>query len=616
MERKGPVERRKYLRFDLETKVKIHVKKRKDSKASLRKITGQSKNFCIEGICFTSDSKLKPGTKIKLEIFLSTEKKPLQLEGEVMWSRLEHSAPDKVMVDTGVKLKAITKTDESRLFASILAKHKQLEKALSDSESKYRTLLKNIPQRIFYKDLNSVYLLCNESYADDLNIYPDEIRGKTDYNFYNRKLAEKYIADDKRIIQTGEKEEVEEKYIRRGEEIIVNTIKAPVRDEKGNIIGIFGIFWDITDRKKAEEELRRSEADYHTIFDSVNDGIFVYNIETGKTIAVNRRLSQLFGYSREDFKRLNLALLGSGRPPYTQEEALSWQKKSIMAGPQLFEWQVKNKSGRLFWVEVHLKKVLIGEKECVLGVVRDINERKKAQAEVEKAMVIKSEFISMVSHELRTPITSIQEGINIVLEEGCGKVNRHQKKYLDIAKRNVDRLSRLINDVLNFQKLEAGKMEFNIQKNSVNETVKEVYKAMKTLAAGKKLTFSLHLEGKLPAIKFDKDKIIQVLTNVIDNAIKFTSEGGISVTTVKKGNTICVSVKDTGCGIRKEDMPRLFHKFEQLSSVKYRKTGGTGLGLAISKRIIGAHKGKIWAESKFGEGTTFYFLLPIKEKRG
>lgn len=138
-----------------------------------------------------------------------------------------------------------------------ITEHKEAENALQQSEIKHRTLLENLPQRIFLKDGNSVYVSCNEHFASDLNIKPDEIVGKTDYDFFPKELAEKYRADDKRIIESGQTKDIEEKAILQGREMIVHTVKTPVKDEQGNIIGVLGIFWDITKRKKMEEELDR-----------------------------------------------------------------------------------------------------------------------------------------------------------------------------------------------------------------------------------------------------------------------------------------------------------------------------------------------------------------------
>jgi signal transduction histidine kinase len=218
----------------------------------------------------------------------------------------------------------------------------------------------------------------------------------------------------------------------------------------------------------------------------------------------------------------------------------------------------------------------------------------------------------MVSHELRTPLSAIEEGITIVADGIAGELNRDQKEFLDLAKRNVHRLARLINDVLDLRKLEAGKTEFHMAENDVNESVKEIYETMHSVVRGKRLDFAIKLEDDLPKTKFDRDKIIQVLTNLVNNALKFTEKGGITLVTGRKDNSIQVSVQDTGPGIKKTDLPRLFHQFEQIKKGSHRTPGGTGLGLFISKEIVEAHGGKIWAESEFGKGSTFHFTLPTE----
>ncbi len=251
-----------------------------------------------------------------------------------------------------------------------------------------------------------------------------------------------------------------------------------------------------------------------------------------------------------------------------------------------------------------------------IETLQDITERKRIEKSLKEAMEVKSQFISMVSHELRTPLTAIKEAIAIVLDGSAGEINDEQKDFLDMAKRNVDRLARLIHNALDFQKLERGKMEFNIQENDINEVVKDIWNTMSSLARDAGLDFSIRLKDKLPSITFDKDKITQVLVNIVNNAIKFTNEGRIVIATSQEGNVVQVSVRDTGPGIKKKDLSKLFHSFEQLSAPRGEKMGGTGLGLAISKEIVEKHRGKIWAESKVGQGTTFHFILPVKEQRG
>jgi signal transduction histidine kinase len=255
-----------------------------------------------------------------------------------------------------------------------------------------------------------------------------------------------------------------------------------------------------------------------------------------------------------------------------------------------------------------------------LNLLEDIQEEKekveKYSKDLEEALRIKADFTSMVSHELRTPLTAIKEGIALVIDGTTGELNKDQKEFLGIAKRNVDRLARLINDVLDLQKLESGKLTFMLAPEDINGLVHEAYDTMITIAKNKALDIELKLAEGLPNIVFDRDKITQVLTNLVNNAIKFTDAGKITITTENKGNVIQVSVKDSGPGIKEEDIPKLFRHFEQLEKGTERRTGGTGLGLAISKEIVEMHGGKIWAESVYGQGATFIFNLPIVERKG
>jgi len=247
----------------------------------------------------------------------------------------------------------------------------------------------------------------------------------------------------------------------------------------------------------------------------------------------------------------------------------------------------------------------------ILITIEDITEHKKAEEKIKEIANMKSEFISNVSHELRTPMTAMKEGIDLVLDGLAGDINEEQKELLGIAKKNVDRLTRLINDVLDFQKLESGKMKFNLEANDVNQIVNDVYKIMVFPAKNVDLDFLLELDQNLPKVKFDSDKITQVLTNLVNNAMKFTEKGNITIKTSKTKDAVQVSVSDTGYGIKKEDLPKVFDGFEQLSSGGQRKTGGTGLGLTISKEIVEQHGGKIWVESELGKGSKFMFTLPL-----
>jgi signal transduction histidine kinase len=292
-------------------------------------------------------------------------------------------------------------------------------------------------------------------------------------------------------------------------------------------------------------------------------------------------------------------------------KAQEMMKIAMEKGSHFFEWMYKRMDNTEFPATVLLTSTEIKDEKVLQATVRDITESKKAEKEMKEAVEMKAKFVSTASHELRTPLTAIKESINLVHSEMTGPLNDNQKEFLGIAKRNVDRLARLINDVLDFQKICAGRMVFNLQSASINEVINMVEETMRPLAKEKGLDFIIELDQAVPVVNFDKDKITQVLINLVNNAIKFTETGSIRITTSRHEDNIRVSIQDSGCGIKKEDIPRLFQEFEQLATADSdRKTGGTGLGLAISKKIIENHGGKIWAESDYGKGTTFYFELP------
>ena len=287
---------------------------------------------------------------------------------------------------------------------------------------------------------------------------------------------------------------------------------------------------------------------------------------------------------------------------------------------------IKNKQGELIIINKKLedftnnleKKVkertdeLNKINEATLNILQDLTESKE---QLEKAMRIKSDFTSMVSHELRTPLGPIKEGVSIILDGLTGEINKEQRDLLTTVKRSADRLNRLVSNVLDFQKLESGMMPFSMEKNDISEVVNEIYNTMELVTKQKGIDLTVELEPGLPKIKFDRDKITQVFTNLVNNAIKFTDKGGIWIKAKKEGNTIHFIVQDTGPGIGKEDFSRIFQSFQQLDLAKAKKVGGTGLGLAISKEIITRHNGKIWVESEVGKGSSFHFLLPIEERR-
>lgn len=255
----------------------------------------------------------------------------------------------------------------------------------------------------------------------------------------------------------------------------------------------------------------------------------------------------------------------------------------------------------------------------------------ETNAKLEKLERLKSEFISIVSHELRTPLTSIKNSLDIMMSGRCGEITPSADKFLSMAMRNVQRLSGIINDLLDLSKIEAGKMDFNFAPTNINTVIGYVKSALSEVAKSKGLNLLTEETGNLPDINADAQRLEQVLTNLVSNAIKFTPENktikisssiinykDIKINeyfrdTIKlsEGDYIQVCVEDEGIGIASKDLLHAFDKFAQIENSLSRKAGGTGLGLPIAKQLLEAHKGAIWCDSELNKGSKFCFVIPL-----
>ncbi|MFH1829608.1 MAG: ATP-binding protein [Pseudomonadota bacterium] len=290
----------------------------------------------------------------------------------------------------------------------------------------------------------------------------------------------------------------------------------------------------------------------------------------------------------------------------------------IMAPPEKIETHIH----RYMEEEPHLAKKMTGFE------IPDFFSRKKMEEELrqakdkleiinEKLKVFdqkKSDFVSAVAHELRGPLATIRGGISLVLEGIHGDINEKQRKALDISKANIDRLVRIVNNLLDLSKMEMGKMEMHWQSVDLNEIIRHIILSNKQAIEERKLDLRESLPDMPVRIDIDPDMITQVITNLLTNAIKYTDAGYIEIKLVDMENKIECSVSDSGIGIADEDLPNVFDKFMQFGRPDDRRQKGTGLGLSIAKGLVELHHGRIWLTSELGRGTTFTFMLP-KEMR-
>lgn len=251
--------------------------------------------------------------------------------------------------------------------------------------------------------------------------------------------------------------------------------------------------------------------------------------------------------------------------------------------------------------------------EATLNILEDLQTAKdsleRSNRELMKLDQLKSDFISTVSHELRTPLSIIKEGISLVLDKIPGDLNEKQSKILDISKSNIDRLARIIDGLLDLSKIESGKIEVKKALIDISGVVRQAAASFEPKIKEKGLEMNLDIDNDIGNVWADADKITQVLTNLIGNAVKFTNSGHINISCKDKGDGVVCSVSDTGVGIAKDDLSKAFDKFQQFGRVAGSGDKGTGLGLSIAKGIIDMHNGAIWVESEFGKGARFAFKL-------
>ena len=372
----------------------------------------------------------------------------------------------------------------------------------------------------------------------------------------------------------------------------------------------------------AEERLHRAaEEKYGNLMDNVNDALITTDLEN-RIMGWNKAAEKLFGWTASEasgkiFSSLLVPDNSIADRDKSDQNALNSMISTKMETVRL------RKDGTKIDVSLTISPILNEDKKIIglVDIIRDITEHKHAEKRLKEANIelrradeIKTQFLSVISHELRTPITPMNAQLQMMLAGYFGELTDKQKNSLEMIQRNTERLDRLISEVLDISKLEAGVMQFNLVPANLNEILENAVETMKVQALNKnlKLTFK---EDKVPEVMIDKDRITQVIMNLLNNAVKFTdSGGGIEVELSSDIDHAMVKVKDNGIGIRKEDLDRLFKPFEQLDSSYGRKYGGSGLGLAICKRIITYHGGKIWTESEFGKGSSFQFIIPYNNK--
>jgi len=354
--------------------------------------------------------------------------------------------------------------------------------------------------------------------------------------------------------------------------------------------------------RAAQEEVSKRQA----ILESIAEGVMVADAR-GEVIMMNAAAEQILGLRREEVLGRPIHHFTGLYGPAWQEWMASlrrWLSSPRGQPPTLFMRHELAPEGR--FITVHAAPVMMGTEFLgTVSVFRDIT----PEVEADRA---KTEFISTVSHELRTPMTSIKGYVDLLLLGSAGPLSEMQRRFLQIVKSNADRLKLLVDDLLDISRIESGRLQLDLRPVPLEAAVEAVVASLKARLDEKNQRLELDLPAFLPPVQADKDRLIQILMNLVSNAHKYTPEGGqIRIRACVEGEAVHVAVSDTGIGIPPEALPRIFERFYRVDDPRVQETPGTGLGLSIVKALVEMHGGRIWVESEVGRGSTFHFTIPI-----
>jgi PAS domain S-box-containing protein len=512
------------------------------------------------------------------------------------------------------------------------------EELLENERNHLNTLVNTLPDLVWLKNMNGVYLHCNTRFEQLFGQPRDRIIGKTDYDFVERELADSFRANDRAAMEAGGPRTNEEwvTFAGDGHRELLETTKTPMYGRDGLVIGVLGIGHDITTARRALSDLAASEESYRGLFNGIAEAIYVQD-EEGRFLDVNDAAVRMYGYPREVFIGKTPEFLAA--PGMNDLAALPGLLARAFAGDaQRFEFWGLRASGEAFLKDVRQVRGSYCGRPVVIASAEDITERKRAEHELEQhrlhleelvaertaelasaklsaesANRAKSAFLANMSHEIRTPMNAIIGLTHLLLRDSHDARQSHSLAKITEA---AQHLLNIINDILDISKIEAGKLSIETTDFELEKVFTQVVDLMDDKAREKDLEIVLDIHDLPDMLRGDPLRIGQILLNFTSNAIKFTARGSIRIGAKVTHKTedqarLLFEVRDTGIGIDAETRAKLFQPFEQADSSTTRRFGGTGLGLVISKRLVELMGGEIGVDSQPGVGSRFWFQVSL-----
>ncbi|RKD86151.1 PAS domain S-box-containing protein [Mangrovibacterium diazotrophicum] len=487
---------------------------------------------------------------------------------------------------------------------------------LRKQEEQLRALINALPDMMWLKNSEGVFQLCNKRVSQFFGKRVNEIIGKTDYDFVPKDIADHFRREDNTAMEVGEsyiyEEEIE--FADRHREIL-ETIKTPLFEENGHLIGILGIGRDITKRKELEKSLRESEEKYRYIFENAPVGIFK-TAATGEFVIFNDTLIHQFECcDAKEFEKhydnvQKLWVNDSAREQF----ANALKKEGALYG---YEFEAKLISGKIKWFSLYVQ--YDPEDKSYEGFCVDISSVKQNEADLivakEKAEEndrLKTAFLMNMSHEIRTPMNSILGFLEMLQDPDFDE--KQKQSFFDLVKMSGTRLLDTIGNIIEISRIEAGQSKLILTSVDLKTEFQFLKDLFQTQAEAKNISLQCILPEKdeVDCIETDKYKLETILINLLKNAVKFTSEGSIEFGYLNEAESFLFFVKDTGSGIYPDKMELIFERFVQADMNLTRLKEGSGLGLAISQAYAEALGGRIEVTSQIGKGSEFVFRMPKK----
>jgi PAS domain S-box-containing protein len=492
-----------------------------------------------------------------------------------------------------------------------MTERKMAEDAVRESEERYRLLAESSDDIIASLSQEGLVRYVSPASETLLGYAHEEMIGKNAFSIIHPddvdKAHETFQLAQKRKIPARLEYRMKRK---DGGHLWFETIGRPIEanrtDQQGEILCISR---DITERRMADEELRSSEERLKMLFEHAPDA-YVLLGDNGEIIDGNRAMERLLGFSREESVGRSLFDLGVLPPNETSRAMADVARttKGEVVGPD--EFVLIRKGGKRLITETRLFPVNIGGREMILATARDITDSRRAEE-------AKDRLLSNISHELRTPLTSIEGYAKFMLSGKIGELSEKHSKCLTIIDEESNRLKDLIDNFLDLIAIDAEGLKMDVRMVNVSQIIDQLMSSLGVEIEKKEISVSRETPTDLGLVRGDEERLHQLFSNLLTNAIKFTPKGGdIQIRSKGDGSSVVIEVVDSGVGIPPEDLPHIFERFYQGDSSPTRKFGGMGLGLAICNEIVEAHGGRIEAESKVGSGSVFRVTLPMTKEAG